>query len=113
MSAKPPAIGTLTDRVSVQKRVMSAEPEGGHGLAYVPSGTVWARVRRLSARVAVMGDARGSLASHAVVMRYRGDLGPGDRIVYRGRRLDIVGAADLDGRRAFLGCTCTEVEASG
>jgi head-tail adaptor len=51
--------------------------------------------------------------SHSVVMRFRADLGPGDRIVYRGRNLDVVTAGDLNGRRAYLSCACTETSVAG
>jgi head-tail adaptor len=51
--------------------------------------------------------------SHAVVLRFRADLGPGDRIVYRGRNLDVVSAADLNGRRAYLSCACSETHVTG
>jgi SPP1 family predicted phage head-tail adaptor len=51
--------------------------------------------------------------SHAVVLRFRPDIGPGDRVIYRGRNLDVVSAADLNGRRAYLSCACSETQVTG
>jgi SPP1 family predicted phage head-tail adaptor len=51
--------------------------------------------------------------SHSVVLRFRNDVSPGDRIVYRGRNLDVVSAADLNGRRAYLSCACSETSFTG
>ena len=41
-----------------------------------------------------------------MVLRFRGDLKPGDRIAYRGGDLDIAGTGDLNGRKAYLSCQC-------
>jgi SPP1 family predicted phage head-tail adaptor len=108
-----PPVGSLTDRVQFQRREMTREAEGGHLTVYVPVATVWSRVRGLSARSAMSADGRGSAVSHAVVTRFRSDVKPGDRFVYRGRHLSVVSAEDLNGRRAYLSCQCSEVAVSG
>jgi SPP1 family predicted phage head-tail adaptor len=107
-----PPIGTLTDRIQLQRREMTREDEGGHGTVFVPIATIWSRVRQLSTRNGVDADGRGSTITHAVVTRFRTDVGPGDRFLYRGRHLDVVSANDLNGRRAYLSCTCREVAVS-
>ena len=38
---------------------------------------------------------------------------PGDRFVYRGRNLEVLSAEDINGRRQFLGCRCTERAVTG
>lgn len=113
MSEPVPPIGTLTDRVQLRRRESVAEPEGGHARIFVPMGNAWARVRSLSGRQGSNADGRMVAISHAVVLRFRPDLGPGDRIVYRGRNLDVVSAADLNGRRAYLSCACSETQVTG
>jgi len=99
--------GLLTERVHLQRKAMSAEDEGGHAVVYTPIATVWARVRPLTVRQSFAEDARGQLASHAVVLRFRTDLRPGDRFVWRDTVLDIEAVADLDGRRAYVSCQCS------
>ncbi|KKB76413.1 hypothetical protein VW35_16505 [Devosia soli] len=113
MSETLPPIGTLTDRVQLRRRESVAEPEGGHARIFVPMGNAWARVRSLSGRQGNNADGRTVAISHAVVLRFRPDLGPGDRIIYRGRNLDVVSAADLNGRRAYLSCSCSETQVTG
>jgi len=108
-----PPIGTLTDRIQLQRREMTREDEGGHATLFVPVATIWSRVRPLPARALAEADGRGAAISHAVVTRFRTDVKPGDRFVYRGRHLNVVGAADLNGRRAYLSCMCSEAAVTG
>lgn len=88
------AIGTLTDRVQIKR--LEAD-----GTTFVPAVSVWARVRSLVS---------ASPESHSVVIRFRSDVKPGDRMVFRGRNLDVVSAADLNGRRAYLRVGCMEAK---
>jgi SPP1 family predicted phage head-tail adaptor len=108
-----PPLGTLTDRVTLQRKVTTSEPEGGEVAVFSTLSTVWARVRQLRARQAFADDARGQSITHSVVIRFRTDLKPGDRIVYRGRTLEIEGLADINGRRAYLSCQCSERAVTG
>jgi len=101
-------IGSLADRVSLQRRVDTSELEGGVTHMFMTVTSLWARVRSLSARLALAGDGRTAEASHSVVVRYRSDVSVGDRFGWRGRWLEVVGVSDLDGRRAWLSCQCQE-----
>ncbi|WP_240232899.1 phage head closure protein [Devosia lacusdianchii] len=113
MSERVPPIGTLTDRVQLKRREMTGEDEGGHATLFVPVTSIWARVRSLSGRQGTSADGRAVEITHSVVLRFRTDVKPGDRMVYRGRTLDVVSAADLNGRRAYLSCTCSETSFTG
>ena len=108
-----PPIGTLTDRIQLFGKSSASEDEGGEIAIYTPLATVWARVRQLSARQVFAEDARGQSVSHSVVLRFLPDLKPGDRVVYRGRTLEIEGVADLNGRRAYLSLQCSERAVTG
>ena len=110
MSAQVNALGlgSLTDRVSLQRRVDTSEIEGGVTHMFMTVSSLWARVRTLSARLAMAGDGRTAEASHSVVVRFRTDVVVGDRFGWRGRWLEVVGVADMDGRRTWLSCTCQE-----
>ena len=108
-----PRIGMLTDRVQFQRRETTREDEGGHVSFYVPVKTIWSRVRPLSARAMFDADGRGVAASHVVVTRFRPDVKPGDRFVYRGRDLEVMSAEDMNGRRAYLSCQCSEKAVTG
>ncbi|MEQ1902393.1 MAG: phage head closure protein [Devosia sp.] len=110
---KIPPIGTLTDRVQLRRRDNLSESEGGQVAAFTALATVWARIRSLSERQAGEVDARGRNITHSVVMRFRTDLKPGDRILYRGRVLEVAAANDLNGHRAYLSCHCVERAVTG
>lgn len=113
MNARIPAIGTLRDRVQILNKSMAAEAEGGHSATYLPLATVWARVRALSGTQNFANDGRTARGSHAVVLRFRSDVSPGDRVVYRGENLEVISAEDLNGRRAYLSCVCTQHQQVG
>ena len=103
-----PAIGTLRDRVQLLRKDVATEAGGGGAVTYFPLASVWARVTKLNDRTDSYADARRSHVNHSVVIRYRNDVSVGDRISYRGRNLEVVGADDLNGRRAYLSCACVE-----
>lgn len=110
---KLPPVGTLTDRVQLKRRDSQDDGGGGHLRIYVPVAHLWARVRSLTGRQGTNADGRTVAISHSVVLRFRSDVSPGDRIIYRGRNLDVVSAADLNGRRAYLSCACSETSFTG
>lgn len=108
-----PPVGSLRDRVQLQRREMTLLPEGGHETLFMPLAGVWARVRARSARMGRESDGRAAATTHVVTLRFRADLKPGDRIVYRGRALEIVSTEDINGRRAYLSCLCVEAAITG
>lgn len=108
-----PGPGALRDRVEIRRRITTDEDEGGEAALFVPVATVWARVRALTARPGEAIGGRAVSITHSVVLRYRADIAPGDRLVARGQNLEVIGAADLNGRRAWLGCTCTQTAVTG
>jgi SPP1 family predicted phage head-tail adaptor len=108
-----PPVGTLTDRVELKRRESLGDEGGGHARIYVPLTSAWARVRSLAGRQGISADGQAVAISHSVVLRFRNDVSPGDRIVYRGRNLDVVSTADLNGRRAYLSCACSETSFTG
>ncbi len=113
MSERIPAIGTLRDRVQLLRKDTTVEAEGGHATSFVAVATVWARVRALSGSQSLRNDGQSVGLSHTVVLRFRSDISPGDRIIYRGQNLDVVTTKDLNGRRAYLSCSCTHNQQVG
>ena len=113
MNGRTPPIGSLRDRVQIQRKDVSALSSGGSEVTFVPLATVWARVHQISERAGEISDGRGARISHSVVMRFRSDIATGDRLVYRGRALEVIAAEDLNGRRAYLNCSCTETRIGG
>jgi len=113
MSSKTPPLGSLKDRVQLQTKVTTTEPDAGAETNFIPLATVWARVHVRARPLKAEGDARTATATHNVVMRFRTDLSPGDRILYRGDVLEVEAAHDLNGRRAYLSCACAQTKIAG
>jgi SPP1 family predicted phage head-tail adaptor len=107
-----PPIGSMTERVVLQQRLTTHQDEGGEAALFSPLATVWARVTPVGTRAAFASDARTQVTSHVVVVRYRTDLKPGDRISWRGGDLDVEGTSEI-GRRAYLSVQCSSAAVSG
>lgn len=112
MSAAVPLSG-LRHRVELQRPQIVPDEAGGHERLHVPAGTLWARVTALGARQVFVADGRAVAISHTVVIRHRTGVRPGDSFVYEGRRLNVVSAEDISGRRRFLACRCRETAVKG
>lgn len=113
MTASANTIATLNQRVGIEQRTETLLPEGGHAVVFVPLATVWARVHARPGILQTDADARASVATHQIVMRYRRDVSPGDRFDWQGRKLEVLWAEDLEGRKGFLNCGCTQVQRIG
>lgn len=110
---KSPALGALRDRVELLSNAQTVGGAGGVSDGHVSLGFVWARVRALAGSLTSLPDERSNRVLYSVIMRFRTDLKPGDIIVYRGQRLEILSAQDLNARRAYLSCQCLKFEATG
>jgi len=108
-----PAVAELRDRVELRTRVETDEDEGGRSALYVSLATVWARVTTLTPRIVSSADGRAVAVTHSVVLRWRTDISLGDRLVFAGRSLEVIGAEDLNGRRTYLSLACSEVRMVG
>jgi len=108
-----PALGTLREHVELQRKDQSIDSAGGHVAVFTPLAIVWARVIPASGALVSLGDAKSARISHNVTVRFRSDLNPGDRIIYRSSQLEIISANDLNGRRAYLICKCSQIETTG
>jgi head-tail adaptor len=90
-------IGAMRERVIAQKLVSEpADALGGHSNAWRDSAEFWARVEP-------------GPDGARVTCRWRGDVAPGDRLIWRGQVLRVTGAADADGQRRLLVLTAEAV----
>ena len=108
MSAKIPPIGTLRDKVQLQAKNMFKNSAGGHEVSYVPIASVWANVSANNGNSMQLADSNMSAISHIVLLRFRNDIGAGDRIIYRNKTLEIISLNDLNSRKAYIKCLCSE-----
>ncbi len=110
---RTPPLGSLRQRVELWSNVQNIDSAGGHRDGFVLLATVWARVRAGGVAPGVLGDGRGVQVTHTITIRFRSDLGGGDRIVFGERTFEVLDASDLNGRRAYLVCRCLEANQTG
>lgn len=108
-----PPLTALRERVELQRTETASDGSGGHQRVHVPMATLWARVTALGAHQVFVDDGRAVAITHTVVIRHRTGVRPGDRFLYQGRRLEVVSAEDISGRRRFLACRCRETAVQG
>ena len=101
--------GRLRHRVMLQVRLAPDDAQGGEG----PES--WSDVAPLSAmletgpvRREADADVDGVRSALTVTIRYRDDVAPGMRLLFRGRELMIRTVSDPDERRTYLQLGCEE-----
>jgi head-tail adaptor len=81
--------GRLRSRVAIERRDAARDALGGASGEWTPIGHAWADLAPHGTGDAVVGDARGMAARWQVTLRAGQDVGVGDRLVWRGRRLRV------------------------
>ncbi len=95
--------GALSERVTIVRPQVVADGVGGQARTFVTLATLWAEV--LPSRpgdIEAVADAAAGVQGYRVKIRHRDDIGIDNRIDWRGKRLKVLSAMDMDGRRAFL-----------
>lgn len=86
------AAGELRHRVQLQHKVTGQDPDTGEQVVtYVTYATPWADMHYQSAREFMAASAEQSEVRGYCRMRYRDDIEPSDRIVFRGKWFGILG----------------------
>ena len=99
-------IGQLRERVTLQGYAVSVDATGDAAYSWSDIASLWARVRPAGGGVEMLADRRTAVNGYEVTVRWRDGLSPAQRIVWRGRFLEIVSIGNLDERhrRVTLGC---------
>ena len=94
--------GKLKDRVTLQRYATNVDPKWGTTPGWTGVGDVWADVTPTGGTE--KPDAQGvqTTVTHTVSMRYRDDVTTKDRLLYRGRVLELLSVIDVDGARREL-----------
>ncbi|MFN3370446.1 MAG: head-tail adaptor protein [Sphingomonadaceae bacterium] len=85
--------GALKARVDLWRRDPSRDPAGSQADAWLPAGTVWARIEaeRPAGASDLVADARHSAQRWRLTLRARPGLGLGMRATWRGLDLVVTG----------------------
>ena len=83
------AAGTLTSRVSIERRTVIEDPMGGGVVTWVPLATLWANFRNVSGSEAIRNDTPIGAATASVRIYYREDIDQTCRLIHRGAIYNI------------------------
>jgi len=104
MATKAAAI--LRDFVTLRTQLPTSDARWGPGTDWVDYAQVWASVLPMPTTTAgtesFVNQGVQSETGYNVILRYRTDVSPQDRIIYRGTTLEILSVVDPDGLRTTL-----------
>lgn len=98
--------GMLREPVTVQRKISASDGMGGQVVQWMDLFTTRAQVVPLSGREAVQAMQLQASVTHRVMMRYRSDIGPADRLVIRGNPLQIRAIINIEMRDRWLELAC-------
>lgn len=105
--------GQLTTRLTIQRRVETADDGGGQTIAWTDVMTVWASVATSGGREFVAAQARFPELTHLVTIRWRPGITAKHRLRYLSSFADTVyaihGVMDPELRHEQLQLLCTEI----
>lgn len=100
--------GMLREPVTVHRQVSASDGMGGQAIQWVDLLTASASVIPLSGREAVQAMQLQASVTHRVTMRYRADLTPADRIIVRGKPMQIRAIINVEMRNRWLELICDD-----
>ena len=98
--------GSLRETIIVQRYADQPDGQGGSTRIWAPLATLHAEIASLSGREAYQAQALRSLDTWDVTIRFRRDLSPKDRLLWRGLLMNIRSVSDPDGRRTWTVLRC-------
>lgn len=104
-------IDDLTERVEIIYNPTTQDSAGNliHG-EEASRGECWAKVLPLSAKSAEAYNETENAVLYRVIVRYRTDIQPTDRVSWRGKVLKLIAPAyDAESRKIWTVCDCKEV----
>lgn len=94
--------GSLRERVTIERLDIADDGAGGQIETWVRRADVWAEVKPVKGREIVSGERIVGAETYLITIRYRSDIALSDRIVWRGKTLDIDSVQNRDMRRKYL-----------
>lgn len=100
--------GELRVRLELERPVSVSDGQGGEVVSFVAVGGLWGRVEPVAAVSVESGGLRQVTVTHEIVVRLRGDLVSGMRLVTGARRFLVLAVHDPDEGGRYLLCRCLE-----
>lgn len=98
--------GHLRDRVTLQQRAAGVDAHGQESTTWEDVATVWAHVQPLRGREFFAAGQVQSQVDVRMRIRYRSDVVPTMRAVWRSQPHDIVGVIDVEAAKEALELMC-------
>lgn len=100
-------VGNLRERVMLQQSTTTTDDYGGVVYEWSDVAEVWARVEPVKSAEEFIAGGVQTVTDVLVHIRYRPDLTPEWRLIWKGQTYNIKGARNLDERSRFLALDCT------
>jgi SPP1 family predicted phage head-tail adaptor len=91
----------MRERVTIQSPTEVRTSVGETTLTWATLATVWASVDGLSTRDILQAQQANLVATHRIRIRYRADVTHTQRILWRGRTMEIASVVERDNRTAL------------
>jgi SPP1 family predicted phage head-tail adaptor len=96
------AAGELRNRIVIRRPIEVDNGKGGYTSDWLPVAELWAEVKGLDGREAMIGQVLNGISSYRIRIRYRKGIQPSDQVRYEHLDLNIRSVADPDGKREQL-----------
>lgn len=97
--------GSLNRRLTLQSRTLSKDAVGGRVESWADVAQIWAEQLTQTQRENIVADAERNQDTRRFRIRYRSITTEGHRLVYQGRKYDLIGIEET-GIKDFLIVTC-------
>ena len=96
------ASGKLDQRIKIVRETETPDGIGGNTIALSDVAEVWASVHHKTGREQIADDRLDAKASYVFVIRWRDDVLPDDRLLWRGSYYNIRTIKQNGGRELYL-----------
>jgi SPP1 family predicted phage head-tail adaptor len=100
--------GALRETVTIERKQSASDGMGGQVVQWVALATVRGKVAPLSGREALQAMQLQASITHRIYVRYRSDLSAADRLILRGKPLQIRAVLNMEMRNQWLELSCDE-----
>lgn len=100
--------GFLRERIRIEQESNVSDGQGGSTLSWTEVDTVWSRVSPVRGREVLQGQQVQDETMHRITIRYRTDITPKMRVVWRGRIMNIREVINPDEHKKYLQLTVDE-----
>ncbi len=101
-------IGELRHQVVLQRRSEVLDAGGGVNLIWLDIADLWAAVTPLGGGESVQAMRLQPVQNFVIRLRYRDDITPADRLLFKQRVLNIRSVRNVSERSQWLECRCEE-----